>query len=202
MGMEGALFDNSGNRKYLNNIERQRFHAAALEIVDPVRRTFVMTLFYTGARISEVLDLSGTNLDMEEKVLVLRTLKQRGQMRLRVVPIPLELCRWLQESTNLDQKIWEFCRTTAWKTVKDCMQVAGIDGIRATPKGLRHGFAVACIQNGIPISTLRKWMGHARLESTTVYLDLVGDEERSLASRLWNVEEIDTPLASLLSDEA
>ncbi len=67
MGGEGhCLFDNSGIRKYLNSNERQCFHAAALEIVDPVRRTFVMTLFYAGEEIAEALDLSGTKIELEE----------------------------------------------------------------------------------------------------------------------------------------
>ncbi len=185
MGLEGALFDESGNRKYLNANERQRFCWEINNVDDPLRRAFLLTLFYTGARISEVLALQWTNLDAEEKLIVLRTLKQRGPTRIRAVPVPSELFEWLREPANPEGRIWSFCRTTGWKIVKDCMSNAQIEGIRACPKGLRHGFAVACIHAGIPVSTVKKWMGHARLESTTVYLDLVGDDERELASRLW-----------------
>jgi integrase len=54
------------------------------------------------------------------------------------------------------------------------------------PKGLRHGLAVACISANIPLSTIKKWLGHARLDTTGIYLDVLGEEERELAKRLWN----------------
>jgi hypothetical protein len=31
----------------------------------------------------------------------------------------------------------------------------------------------------------KKWLGHARLETTAIYLDVSGEEERKLAARLW-----------------
>jgi len=70
--------------------------------------------------------------------------------------------------------------------VKECMTLAGIKGGMASPKGLRHGFAVACIAKNIPLPTVQKWLGHARLETTAVYLGVCGDEERKLARRLWS----------------
>jgi len=62
---------------------------------------------------------------------------------------------------------------------------AGITGAMASPKGLRHGFAIACIAKSIPLPTIQKWMGHARLETTAIYLGVSGDEERNLARRIW-----------------
>lgn len=66
---------------------------------------------------------------------------------------------------------------------------AGITGGMACPKGLRHGFAIACVGQGIPLTTIQKWLGHARLETTAIYLDATGDEvfneERELANHLW-----------------
>ncbi len=35
------------------------------------------------------------------------------------------------------------------------------------------------------IATVQKWLGHARLETTAIYLEVSGDEERELAKRLW-----------------
>ena len=65
------------------------------------------------------------------------------------------------------------------------MTQAGIDGGMASPKGLRHGFAIACIAKSIPLPTIQKWMGHARMETTAIYLGVTGVEERELAKRLW-----------------
>ena len=65
------------------------------------------------------------------------------------------------------------------------MAGAGVTGGMACPKGLRHGVAVACLAEKIPLPTVQKWLGHARLETTAIYLDVQGQEERALAQRLW-----------------
>lgn len=65
------------------------------------------------------------------------------------------------------------------------MEKAGISGSQASPKGLRHAFAVAALQSGVPINFVRKWLGHARLTTTEIYADAVGEEEQKIADRLW-----------------
>jgi len=69
------------------------------------------------------------------------------------------------------------------------MKLAGLNGVKATPKGLRHGFAITCISEGIPLPTLQKWLGHARLETTAIYLDFVGEDERRLAEKIWSTNK-------------
>jgi integrase/recombinase XerD len=87
--------------------------------------------------------------------------------------------------SSKDYKPWSFSRTTAFRLIKSRMTEAGIVGAMACPKGLRHGFAVACITRNIPLPIVQKWLGHARLETTAIYLNATGDEERELAKRLW-----------------
>ena len=55
---EVALFDKSGNRKYLNKLERMQFYRSVSTIAESEHKTFLLTLFYTGCRISEALNLS------------------------------------------------------------------------------------------------------------------------------------------------
>ena len=64
---------------------------------------------------------------------------------------------------------------------------ANIDGRgqSATAKGLRHGFGVAGVQSNVPLNMIQKWLGHANINTTTIYTDAVGEEERDLAARLW-----------------
>jgi len=56
---------------------------------------------------------------------------------------------------------------------------------RATPRGLRHGFGVACIGALVPETLLQRWLGHARLSTTAIYAAVAGPEEYALAARLW-----------------
>ena len=46
------------------------------------------------------------------------------------------------------------------------MQGAGLEGVPASPKGLRHGFGVAAVTAGIPLNLVQKWLGHAQLSTT------------------------------------
>ncbi len=146
-------------------------------------------MLYTGCRISECLSLTPQRIDIQAKAVVFETLKQRVRGNFRSVPIPDTLISQFQTLlTDLPQTdpIWTCSRTTAFRAVKEMMRQAGVKVVMACPKGLRHGFAVACISQNVPLPTVKKWLGHARLETTAIYLDAVGDEEREFAKRLWN----------------
>ena len=56
---------------------------------------------------------------------------------------------------------------------------------RASPKGLRHGFGVNATLSRVLLPLLQRWMGHASLRSTAVYLDVMGPDERAIAERIW-----------------
>lgn len=196
---EGAtvsfLYDLQGNRKYLTKSERGAFLAAG-RLLAPDVRTFCRVLAYTGARISEVLSLTPTRFDFAAKMVIVESLKKRRRGLFRAVPLPAALLLELdrvhdlraaqRDSARANQKIWPWCRTTAWSRVKDCMSIAVIAGPQATPKGLRHAFAVGALQAGVPINFVKRWLGHARLSTTEIYADAVGEEERIIARRLWH----------------
>ena len=71
------------------------------------------------------------------------------------------------------------------------MAAAGLDGLHASPKGLRHGFGVAAVSAvsadsaGISINLVQKWLGHAQLTTTAIYANAVGAEEKDIARRMW-----------------
>ncbi len=37
-----------------------------------------------------------------------------------------------------------------------------------------------------PPPACAKWLGHQSLETTAIYMDAVGDEEREIAARMWD----------------
>jgi integrase len=188
------LYDREGNRKYLTVAERRAFLAATQDLPS-TERTFCLMLAYTGARISEVLALSPARIDLEARVVMFESLKKRRRGHFRAVPLPAELLAELESAHGVRvaclspavrrERLWPCCRTTAWSRVKRCMIAAEIVGPRATAKGLRHGFAVASLQSGVPINLVRKWLGHSRLSTTEIYADAVGEEEQAFAQRFW-----------------
>jgi integrase/recombinase XerD len=182
------VFDRLGNRKYLNNAQRAVFYAAIITEADPARQALCLTLFYTGCRISEALNLTAGRIDLSQRSIVFETLKRRKRGVYRAVPVPDSLIRALSKligKSKPSKRIWRMSRSTAYRVVKECMARAGIRGVMACPKGLRHSFAVECVAKLILLTLIQKWMGHAKLETTAIYLAVSGKEERNLARRLW-----------------
>lgn len=185
-----TLFDRDGRRKYLATSERARFLAACPNY-DVATAAFARVLAFTGCRISEALDLTPSRLDAETGRIVFRTLKRRRRV-FRAVPVPMQLMSELvalAQDKKSDERLWSWCRVTAWRRVKAIMSDCGIQGAHAMPKGLRHSFGIANAEQNIPPGLTRVWMGHARMETTTIYQHAVGDEERAFAERIWRRPE-------------
>jgi integrase/recombinase XerD len=187
-----SLYTQTGDRKYLNGAERKRVLNAAA-VLAPDQRLFVLTLALTGARISEVLALTPSSLQIEPGIIAIRTLKRRRH-HVREVPVPPKLMTALSRRFHLtairrdprraDHRLWPWSRTTAWRLIKRVMDVAGVSGVRACPKGLRHAFGVATL-GIVPPNIRQKWLGHARPETTDIYSAVCGPEERAFAARFW-----------------
>lgn len=184
-----SLFDLSGHRKYLNADERRLFLAAAACFSSEIE-VFCLLLHYTGCRMSEALGLRPVHLEGDENTLILQTLKQRRRGVFRTVPVPESLMNALQSRCgDDDMPIFDWHRSTAWEKVRAVFARAGVHGPQATSRGVRHGFGVAATSAGIPITLIQRWLGHSRLETTSIYLAITGPEERNYAQRLWQKNE-------------
>ena len=138
------------------------------------------------------------SIDLSAKVIVIESLKKRKLGVHRQVPIPPELLdlldmvhgiREIQKKgrAGLNERLWPWTRMTAWRKMSALMKAAGIgDGPHASPKGLRHGFGVAAVSKGISLNMVQKWLGHSALTTTAIYANAVGEEEQSIASRMWS----------------
>ena len=195
--MSRQLFTSDGKRKYLTLEEMDRFLAAANQQERAEVRSFALVLAYTGCRISEALALTPASIDIAAKTITFRTLKQRDRIIHRAVPVPdgvidtLELVHGIRKAQRGRKgqgaiPLWNrWQRTQAWKHIKSVMDQADIVGEHASPKGLRHGFGVRAIQKTRNPRLVQKWLGHRSLETTTIYMDVIGQEEREAAQSMW-----------------
>lgn len=153
--------------------------------------TLCWVLTETGCRISEALALTADRVDITGGVVVFESLKKRRRGVFRSVPVSPQLLRELTRVHRLGRepggkrRLWHWSRMTAYRRVLEVMHKGKIKGPQATPKGLRHGFAVAALQVGIPLNLVQRWMGHADIRITAIYADVTGAEERQIASRMW-----------------
>lgn len=192
------LHDNKGQRLYLTVSELKAFLETASQASREVR-TLCLMLAYTGCRVSEALNLTHSNIDFVEKTVIFETLKKRKKGVYRAVPVPdilldaLNMVHGIQDARRGKKGaekpvlIWDWCRKTAWQKITLVMKEAGIeDGPHRSPKGLRHCYGVNAISKGVPLNLLSKWMGHASLEVTAIYANALGEEQRSIAARMWD----------------
>jgi integrase/recombinase XerD len=181
-----ALFDGTGRRKYLCDSELVRFHLA-LRKADPATRSFCQLIAMTGCRISEALATTPKHLDSDAKRVIFRTLKRR-KVAFRAVPVPDAL---MQELLNLatelgdDDRLWPWARQTGWRKIGAIMESAEISGPMAMPKGLRHAYGIRAAGENVPPSLIQRWLGHADPDTTAIYINAVGKEERKFAERVW-----------------
>ena len=186
------LYDVDGQRKYVTADERRRIleHARALP---RQQRTLVLTLVYTGCRLSEALNVRTAHVDVEGRRVIFESLKKRRRGVYRAVPVPdelieaLDLVHGIREAATRERSeaLWSMSRTTAWRVVRTAMRAAGVTGPHGTAKGLRHGFGVNAVQTGVPLNLVQRWLGHAQLSTTAIYAEAMGEEELSIAERMW-----------------
>lgn len=201
---EMRLYDVHRGRLYINAEERRRF-LSVVASQPPQQKAFGLLLTYTGCRVSEGLALRRSDIQVEDKVVMFRTLKRR-RIAFREVPVPPDLLLALLASLegdlansrnyifHRDTKMND--RATAFRWIKRVMLEAGISGAQACPKGLRHGFGIHAIRCGIPLNMVQKWMGHASMSTTAIYTNAVGPDEQLIASRMWACERMGIGQAS------
>lgn len=194
-----SLFTDGGERKYLSESERAQFINALPVLPDPRDQSFCSMLYWTGCRPSEALGLTAMNIDLVKQMVIIRTLKKRGAQKgrhFRPVPVPSEFTAELdrvhgvraarsQRDGGESMRLWPFSRTTAWHRVRTLMDAAGLTGVKACAKGLRHAYYAQCEMREIPESRIKKWLGHESVETTEIYLDVAGPEDRAIAAKLW-----------------
>src|SRR5713101_1406757 len=139
------------------------------------RGLLIKTLFQTGARVSEFVNIKVEDFFFEETMLLIA--KGKGG-KSRYVPILPELTQELR--THLGQRttgyLFETNRHLPYsprriqQIVKATAAKAKIKK-RVYPHLLRHSVATTLLERGMPIEQIQKFLGHAKLETTQVYAE-------------------------------
>jgi len=183
------MYDLKGERKYLTKSEIDRFLIQAKKEGGSTY-AFCWVIAMTGCRISEALSLTRHSIDFEEGQVIILCLKKRMKRVFRAIPLPPELLtklgEWIDKGILGEDRLWPWSRMTGYRRVRSIMSAAGLNSSCATPKGLRHGFAVRAIQANVPLNIVQRWLGHSDIKTTAIYTNAIGPEEREFASRLWH----------------
>jgi site-specific recombinase XerD len=188
-----SLYTPVGARKYVNLSERSLL-TERLRHLPVKRRLLAFAIMWTGARVSEVLAITPSSFQIDAGLVAIQTLKRR-QPLVREIPIPspfmaeldavFDLRRAQRDPEAACRPLWDFHRVTVWRMIKQAMEQAGISGVRATPRGLRHAFGVGTLAAGVPLTLVQRLLGHASVATTAIYTEVVGPEQRALTARFW-----------------
>ena len=140
---------------------------------DTFREKFVVwTLLDTGLRLSEFADLKKDNVQWQERRLVIygKGGPYGKKTKRRVIPMT-ERVRRLLEYHFAENNGTGITKRTVARTVKKVADKAGISKV-VSPHVLRHTFSVNCIKKGISTRALQTLLGHDRLTTTEIYLNL------------------------------
>jgi len=139
------------------------------------RGLLIKTLFQTGARVSEFVNIKVEDFFLDEAMLLIA--KGKGG-KSRYVPILPDLAQELR--THLGQRatghLFETNRHLPYsprriqQIVKATAAKAKIKK-RVYPHLLRHSVATTLLERGMPIEQIQKFLGHAKLETTQVYAE-------------------------------
>lgn len=160
-----------------------------------------LLLRFTGARVSEVLQLKLSDIDFRNAEVKLITLKRHNPKKknqYRIIPIPsnvvAEISSFIvfaqnqvkghfkneKEFTKYMDNLFALKRGNFYKTFNERCKEAGIPDELAHPHILRHTMAIELLRAGVPVTIVQDLLGHSALTTTAVYLKMSGQEIKSV----------------------
>ena len=154
-------------------------------------RAFLEVAYATGARVSELVGLSLSDVMLEDGLVRVQGKgdKQRlvplGRRALAAAALYLNEKRPLLDRGKgagrfiLNARGAPLTRAGAWEIVKQCARRAGITK-RVTPHTLRHSFATHLLEGGADLRAVQEMLGHADLSTTQIYTHVDREYLRSV----------------------
>jgi integrase/recombinase XerD len=158
-------------------------------------RALLELLYGTGARVSELIDLSiddVATLSVDVPILRLRGKgnKERlvpvGKHALSALDIYLVRSRPVlaqsgkgSASVFLNARGGPLSRQSAWAILQETAQKAGLAG-KVSPHTMRHSFATHLLENGADVRVVQELLGHASVTTTQIYTMVTVDQLREV----------------------
>lgn len=184
--------------KYLTLDEARALVSPRLKDENYVSWFLCLLLLRTGARVSELLSLRLGDIDYNNRTIRIVTEKRHSHERF--VPIQTDVLaavgEWItlqaQSGRTITRKdrLFSFGRTMAFLRVREAFQLTCIEKTddkgksNAHPHTLRHTFAVINLAQGVPITVLAEWLGHASIQNTLVYTRIIAQHSRHWAEQV------------------
>jgi integrase/recombinase XerD len=158
-------------------------------ITNPKHRLAVLLLYATGIRISELIALDISDIDI--KGLTVRVRQGKGRkdrltiLSPRLIPALRKQIASRPHTAPLLNSEWggRWSVRSAQHVIRRACRDAGFNK-RITAHSLRHGFATHLLEAGTDIRVIQSLLGHSRIETTTRYTHIAGPFRLKIQSPL------------------
>jgi integrase/recombinase XerD len=144
-------------------------------------RAILETLYATGMRVSELLNLKQRDINFEEGIVLVFG---KGSKE-RIVPIGRSALHWVQEYRKssrvllakkaksldalfLNVRGTKLSRMAIWKIIARYAATSGIEKA-IHPHTFRHSFATHLLEGGADLRVVQEMLGHADIATTQIY---------------------------------
>ncbi len=169
-------------------------------------RAWFLTLAHTGLRISELLDLRLGDMSLAAGYSTIRSGKPGRDRVVYLTPaLDRALRRYLNRRPDLPDDDHIFVlrgRSPTARTIQRRLARYGQQaGVQVTAHRLRHTIATRLINQGMPIHSLRKFLGHQHLNTTQIYAriydETLYEQFKAAMSRLEAIAVHDWPVVDV-----
>jgi integrase/recombinase XerD len=178
--------------RFLATDEVERLLSAPVTSTDLGLRDKAMleVLYATGLRVSELVGLAASNLDLDLGFL---TVFGKGGKE-RAVPLGLSAVEWTRKYIAIRPRLLAQAKPTAalfitdggralsrqafWRMMVSYGEKAGIGHI--TPHLLRHSFATHLLENGADLRSVQMMLGHSDISTTQIYTHITNERLREV----------------------
>jgi integrase/recombinase XerD len=148
-------------------------------------KMIVVCLLDTGLRVSELCSLTPSNIQWQQKSLII---SGKGgpygtRSKKRIVPMSQRVRSLLEHYFMINDK-WFAGPRRVQQILKELANRAQISR-PVSPHVLRHTFASLGIQKGISLPAIQKILGHDHLSTTQIYLNLTPQHVLEEYERKW-----------------
>lgn len=142
---------------------------------NPKHLMMLETVYATGVRTAELVNLKIEDIDSKRKVLVVKNGK--GQKERLTLLSEILLVKLRNYYRRYRPKEWLFegqdgtSHSSTTVPQKACQRAEELSGVgkKVTPGILRHSFASNLLEQGVDLITISNLMGHSRIKTTEIY---------------------------------
>lgn len=166
-------------QKERNFLTEEEFQRLITAIDKPVIKTLVQTMYYTGGRISEIINLKIKDVDLENKIIYI--IDGKGGKD-RKIPINNKLLKILKNYKNNIRVVDKYSNnffankrsglvssSYVNKIIKEASITSNINK-KISAHTLRHSFGTNLLNKGASLVSIQKLLGHSNLSVTSIYL--------------------------------